>query len=116
LGTLAGHRDGCNTECPGDKVYVQAEAIRECVSLRLSALETWDQHNRAFRLIQEGNMLQIHSLCPEFEVALYSTDGRLVETAKGSAGSLSMRISTPALYYVQLNGSHGVQYQKLIAP
>jgi hypothetical protein len=116
LGTLAGHRDGCSTECPGDKVYAQVEAIRECVVLRLSSLESLDQKKQVFHLHREGNMLHISSLSEEFEAAVFSTDGRLVQTGKGTNGSLSMHLHQPALYFVQLRSNLGLHYQKLPAP
>lgn len=116
LGTLAGHRDGCSTECPGDKVYAQVEAIRECVVLRLSSLESLDQKKQVFHLHREGNMLHISSLSEEFEAAVFSADGRLVQTGKGTNGSLSMHLHQPALYFVQLRSHLGLHYQKLPAP
>ena len=35
LGVIAGHRDGCSTECPGDKVYEKIPAYREFVDFYL---------------------------------------------------------------------------------
>lgn len=31
LPTIAGHRDGCSTECPGDKLYALLDSIRQAV-------------------------------------------------------------------------------------
>ena len=35
LGVIAGHRDGCDTECPGEKTYGLLQDIREAVDYRL---------------------------------------------------------------------------------
>lgn len=36
LETIAGHRDGCATECPGDNLYARLEAIRTSVAARVA--------------------------------------------------------------------------------
>jgi hypothetical protein len=61
-------------------------------------------------------MLHISSLSEEFEAAVFSADGRLVQTGKGTNGSLSMHLHQPALYFVQLRSNLGLHYQKLPAP
>lgn len=41
LPTIAGHRDGCATECPGDKLYARLGVIRSAVAARVAvACET----------------------------------------------------------------------------
>ncbi|MGB3848435.1 MAG: N-acetylmuramoyl-L-alanine amidase [Tunicatimonas sp.] len=37
LGTIAGHRDGCATQCPGDLLYARLGAVRTSVDVRLTA-------------------------------------------------------------------------------
>nr|WKN37850.1 N-acetylmuramoyl-L-alanine amidase [Tunicatimonas sp. TK19036] len=36
LGVIAGHRNGCSTECPGDNLYARLEAIRTATEERIS--------------------------------------------------------------------------------
>jgi hypothetical protein len=115
LGTLAGHRDGCSTECPGDKVYAQAEAIRECVALRLSEVKEYEQTRPSFRIVQDGNTVQVYSPRGEaFDINLYAPDGRLLQTGSSSTGSWHTELNTAGMYILELRDVYGVQRLRVL--
>ncbi|MBU6325301.1 MAG: N-acetylmuramoyl-L-alanine amidase [Bacteroidetes bacterium] len=116
LGTLAGHRDGCSTECPGDKVYAQAEAIRECVALRLSEVQEHEQALQPFRIAQDGNGVHIHSARGEdFNLNLYGMDGCLLQSGGSTGGSHMMTLDRAGVYILELRSAGGVQRVRVVS-
>ncbi|MFY7849834.1 MAG: N-acetylmuramoyl-L-alanine amidase [Bacteroidia bacterium] len=86
LSRLAGHRDGCNTACPGNLLYSELFNLRQCVSRRqpLSATETalpagWilESHGDHFRLLSSDPQPTV--------MEIYDTGGRLMRRANGTA-------------------------------
>lgn len=86
LSRLAGHRDGCNTACPGNLLYSELFNLRQCVSRRqpLSAHKTalpagWilESHGDHFRLLSKDPQAAV--------LEIYDTGGRLMRRANGTA-------------------------------
>ncbi len=116
LGTLAGHRDGCSTECPGGKVYAQYESIRECVALRLSEVQEHEQAAQPFRIEQEGNTVHISSTRgEEFAVNLYGMDGRLLQSGSSTSGTWRIELPRAGMYILELRSAGGVQRLRVLS-
>jgi len=85
LGTIAGHRDGCATLCPGDSMYVLLPLMRQKTLDRLhgcgvypfvSESQTMTQQLQLFPNPATKNGFTIKSVSEIQEVALYSIDGK----------------------------------------
>jgi hypothetical protein len=86
LSRLAGHRDGCNTACPGNLLYSDLFNLRQCVSRRqpLSATET--ALPAGWILESRGDHFRLLSSDPQPTVLeIYDTGGRLMRTTNGTA-------------------------------
>lgn len=115
LGTIAGHRDGCSTECPGNLVYAQADAIRECVALRLSGLDALDAADEHFRLQQENSFLNIVSTgFLHFDAAIYGTDGRLLASGNTKQGVLRLPKPGSGIGILYLRSEKGIYFRKVV--
>lgn len=106
---IAGHRDGCNTACPGNLLYSELFKLRQCVSRRqpLSAHETalpagWilESHGDHFRLLSKDPQPTV--------LEIYDTGGRLLQRIYGSEALETARLA-PGLWMARIiRGAHSI--------
>jgi hypothetical protein len=83
LAVLAGHRDGCATACPGNVLYAEMNAIRDCVALRLP-LHSSRHELPGFRLLSEPGYFGFHFENPgQARVEIFDLSGRSMQVIEG---------------------------------
>lgn len=78
LGVIAGHRDGCNTSCPGDKVYALLDSVRveagKCTPF--STIQKTKETEPT--IVQMGNQWAFKNIPTGTQLRVFDALGRLV--------------------------------------
>ncbi len=108
LPVIAGHRDGCNTECPGQKVYDQLPQLRIDVKnaidfCTLSSIDKIDNKIIIYRKEDYLNLIMESPPSEPYKFRIISTNG--IEISSGLSHSNSIYIGEIAsgLYYLIFN-------------
>ncbi len=125
LHTILGHRDGGNTECPGDEVYNLLPAIRNNVNAQLNSCT----------LAVDENSIKEYTIYPnpfndkitvdvsktifrELTIKCFDTMGRLVfeknKTINNGSVILNFNFLSSGIYILKINGRERFSYFKLI--
>ena len=113
LGTIAGHRDGCATECPGDLLYARLGAVRTSVAARVATgCKTVTQAIDSLIIFPVPAVGALSVRLPDSvvldRVRLYDLAGKQWEyTAPGSTREFTIdtRPLTTGLYVLHLGGA-----------
>lgn len=106
LSAIAGHRDGCATECPGDKVYAQLPDVRErCVDVMLTCGFPVNQPavaeiNWRVRQNAQGVTIIDETVDPA-EYYVYNPSGKLLGSLKLVNGEAYFALPANGVYLVQ---------------
>ena len=118
LGVIAGHRDGCATECPGDHLYAELENIRLRVQQEmLQACQT--EQLAVVYPVPTTDMLQVRvpDINATYEIYLYNIQGQQVEapTYKDQGKwVIDTRLLADGVYIVKVQGHDFSEKQKII--
>ncbi len=96
---LAGHRDGCNTACPGKNMYTLIPDVRyEVVKCTpFASLSTLRQSAISIENIGLGEWIINHANKTLWSI--YDLSGKIVKTGKGS----TIQWNKPGLYFITAN-------------
>lgn len=102
LAVIAGHRDGCNTECPGDSLYsklgkIRVEAAR-CMTF--NALHHWKANTAVVITTEAGWYLS--NIPVGITAELFDISGKLVFTQKSYNTNLYITSPSPGLHILRL--------------
>lgn len=122
---IAGHRDGCATACPGDSVYTLLPKLRSEVNQSVEDCKgelsnlTVSQRKKTY-WYQDQNTELLTIVFPTTktytQIALYSSDGRLIDQTIQNDGLKSYTYShkLSGFYYVQvIDEQHGTEVFKV---
>jgi len=111
LSNIAGHRQGCATECPGDSTFIIIQNIRESVEaerLRCNQfLNIKETGKHTFQYTLKGNLLEIENL-QNSSIDIYNLSGQLINTEPSQNGTIKFDLSrfSPGIY-IALVGQQG---------
>lgn len=96
LSNIAGHRQGCSTECPGDSTFLIIQDIRDSVeNARLYCV----QYLKVKEIIQyplkyslNDNLLQIENLQSNI-IEIYNLSGQLINTVSSNEGIVKLDVT-----------------------
>jgi hypothetical protein len=118
LGVMAGHRDGCSTECPGSVTYSMLNTLRTQVKNQIAAcneppaqqVTIYPQPAAKEVFIKAGQGQEIRSF------TLYDVSGKMrtMQGARVSAGQvrLDTRLLASGLYILQIQLSDSTTYTR----
>ncbi len=126
LHVIAGHRDGCATECPGDMLYSTFGKLRQLVMFELincgfeiDPLSLQNDPTIEFNFILAENVLQISKISiPLKQIALFDLSGRLILSVP--AGNSYEEISIPlpdlkaGMYLLSINDGYSFHTYKMV--
>ncbi|MGD1894309.1 MAG: N-acetylmuramoyl-L-alanine amidase [Cyclobacteriaceae bacterium] len=122
LGVIAGHRNGCATECPGENLYARLEDIRLATDELLATNCGEESEPQAFNVypVPNDGMLTIALTQPDSTVILDVLDmqGRALSlpVISENAGRLTVQtqILSTGAYIVRVTTSRGVLTRKVL--
>lgn len=108
LAVIAGHRDGCSTECPGDSLYARLNWIRseaaECAVV--NSVITHEQSKPLFKTLESGWKLE--NIQVGTKVVLYDIRGRrLVEAETAPADGVFLPCTDQGVFVIRVIGTDG---------
>lgn len=96
LPVVAGHRDGCSTECPGNNLYALLPQIRQ------SLTDCANQKGAWYAYMNQGQLL-VKQLPAQSEVKLFSMNGELLYATYSATGTdQAIESKVPGLYVLQV--------------
>ncbi|MFK7951201.1 MAG: N-acetylmuramoyl-L-alanine amidase [Ekhidna sp.] len=104
IGTIAGHRDGCATLCPGENVYSQMELLKSDIDLAMQ--NCLDEPRLAFSVNVDSTMVE-ELISFSNESVLYDSYQWIFEggfPSQSSSSSPTVSYSVPGVYDVTLIG------------
>ncbi len=124
---ISGHRDGCNTECPGDAFYPLISGVRqgvqnfidnncETVSINAPILET----NLSVQIFPNPNTGQFqlhHNSSTAGQARLFTAQGQAILTKTIQASTIqewNVSSLTPGVYWLQLSFAEEQLYRKVV--
>lgn len=115
LSSIAGHRDGCSTLCPGKNVYNLLDSLRDAVQIKLDDCQTVSVSNiprPSLVLVQSGPEFSIGSdPSVEFDYRISDMTGKVISHGKLSGGSVKkMETITHGMYLLLLEDVHKNSY------
>ncbi len=117
LGVIAGHRDGCATECPGDNLYARLREIRQRVQQQTEAC----QPALAIEMYPVPSDGLLHVLAPDtvkvYNIRLYDMQGQtlvLPVTQEKNQWIVNLTMQTDGLYIVKVTGKGFQAARKVI--
>ena len=121
LETIAGHRDGCATECPGDNLYARLPAIRASVAARVATgCETVAELPDSLMVFPVPAVGELSVRLPDSvsidRVRLYDAAGKQWEYAVPEAQEFTIDTHPLAtgLYVLHLEGTNFVLRRKIL--
>ena len=102
LGTIAGHRDGCATLCPGDSLFALLPTMRQNSLDQLHSCGIYPFVSESEALLQQlqlfpnpvtENEFTVKSISEILEVALYSIDGKLLKKWEVNQKEITIKTS-----------------------
>ena len=114
LATIAGHRDGCATECPGDQLYARLGALRTSVANRVAAgCETVTQAIDSLTIFPVPAVREFSVRLPDSvlvdRVRLYDLAGKQWEYTPPGINrefTINVRSLASGLYVLHLGGAN----------
>lgn len=119
LGVISGHRDGCNTDCPGENVYKQLAQIRTQVSVACTVLgeeeNTFDNELKLYPQPAHEEVF-ISSKRPINKVVLLDMTGKEIAIFQMNEWSkkISLNNCSSGLYIIKIFGEGKVQIKKMM--
>lgn len=120
LGVIAGHRDGCSTECPGDNVYALLPKARQEVAAYMQDCQT-EEEAEEFMLIPNptADIFRVPTAdFASFQWQCYDVRGREVKldfvTIANGEVSFSVRHLPAGVYIVKIQEASHLFEKKLI--
>jgi len=125
LHTISGHRDGGNTECPGDEVYNLLPAIRNNVNAQLNscALSVDENTIKKYSIYPNPFNVKItidalQTSIDELTIQCFDTMGRLVLDKRQAVNNgrliLNLESLSSGVYILKIKGEEGFLHFKLI--
>ncbi len=117
LGVIAGHRDGCATECPGDNLYARLGDIRQRVQQQIASCQT----ATALEVYPVPSDGLLHVLIPDtitvYNIQLYDMQGQtlvLPVTREKNQWIVNLTAQVDGLYVVRVSGKNFQAARKVI--
>jgi len=125
LHTISGHRDGGNTQCPGDEVYNLLPSIRNSVNSQLNscALSIGDNTIKKYLIYpnpfnDEITIDQLQTSFDELTIQCFDTMGRLVfdksQTINNGRLILNLDSLSSGIYILKVKGDEQFSHYQLI--
>jgi N-acetylmuramoyl-L-alanine amidase/Secretion system C-terminal sorting domain len=100
LGVISGHRDGCNTDCPGNNVYRQLAQIKTEVAATCNVLaseETFFEEHLQIYPQPAIDEVFIHASHPFEQIAMHDLAGKEMLNVKFFAPQTSQKLNLKSL-------------------
>ncbi|MBL7813269.1 MAG: N-acetylmuramoyl-L-alanine amidase [Bacteroidetes bacterium] len=106
LDVIAGHRQGCATECPGDKLFARIPAIRDAIApcALVTAVYTGSNNQQPQLKWTQGHLKLLNSDTP-LQAELTDPAGRLLWKGRVAASPQLVPLAGPVIYRLSVTPS-----------
>ncbi len=121
LNVIAGHRDGCATECPGEIMYSRLGLMRERVNNKIIivGIDLVDQHNNVLDEIHLfpnpfDQNLSITSAHQIESLSILSLSGEAIKTIQSPTQEIDLSFLPTGMYLIQIKSGNKTLLKKIL--
>jgi len=121
LAVIAGHRDGCVTECPGDVLYSSLELMRDRVKNKImisgiDAVTDYGDNGNDIRIFPNplDRRIAITSSKKIESISILTTEGKPVQQISCPAQTIDLSNLSMGIYILAINSDGKIVYRTII--